>query len=247
MKKGVSIIMKTLLVIPARYNSSRFEGKALARIDGIPMICRTCEQSSKANVERVVVATDDFRIKNIVEEYGFNCVMTDASHNTGTDRVAEVARFENFDNIINVQGDEPIIHPETINLIVDSLKEEGVYNTHAATEISDPYDLIDSSVCKVSIGFNNYAVSLSRSPIPFPKSNINYTPYKTVGVYGYTNSFLQKFKDLTQRPIELVEEIEQLRTIEYGYKLKMVITPHDSISVDFPVDIKRVEDKIRNL
>ena len=237
---------KPIVVIPARYASSRFEGKALADILGKPMIYHVCTRSALAkNIGKVIVATDDTRIKDVVESFGFEAVMTSPDHKTGTDRVAEVALKEKAKIIINVQGDEPTIQPETIEKVADAfLEDEDVYYAQAATEITNPDDFIDSTVVKIAVGAEDYAVFYSRSPIPYPKTRINYRAYKHVGVYGYRNEFLQTFKNLAQRPIEQIEQIEQLRAIEHGYKVKIVKTPYDTVSVDVPNDLFEVRAKM---
>ena len=237
---------KATVIIPARYASSRFEGKALADILGKPMIYHVCTRSALArNVDKVIVATDDMRIKETVENFGFEAVMTSPDHKTGTDRVAEIAIKEKIDIIINVQGDEPMIHPETIEKVADALLEnKEIYYAQAAAEIKNPSEFIDNTVVKIAVGAGDYAAFYSRSPIPYPKTRISYTAYKHIGVYGYRNEFLQKFKSLPQMSIELIEQIEQLRAIEHGYKVKIVKTPYDAISVDIPNDLFEVRVKM---
>lgn len=237
---------KTIVVIPARYASSRFPGKALADIMGKPMIYHVCSRCIPAkNVDKVIVATDDTRIKDAVESFGFEAVMTSLEHKTGTDRVAEVAMKENAEIVINVQGDEPMIRTETIEQVVDGLLQDSqVYYAQAATEIVNPDDFIDSTVVKIAVGAEDYAVFYSRSPIPYPKTRINYKAYKHIGVYGYRNSFLQTFTKLPQRPIEQIEQIEQLRAIEHGYKVKIIKIPYDTISVDVPNDLFEVRARM---
>ena len=238
---------KTIVVIPARYASSRFEGKALADILGKPMIYHVCTRSSLArNIDKVIVATDDTRIKDVVESFGFAAVMTSPEHKTGTDRVAEVAMKEYAEIIINVQGDEPMISPETIEQVANAfLQDKDIYYAQAATEIINPADFIDTTVVKIAIGVEDYAVFYSRSPIPYPKTRIDYRAYKHIGVYGYRNEFLQTFTKLPQGPIEKIEQIEQLRAIEHGYKVKIVKIPYDTISVDVPNDLFEVRAKMK--
>ena len=139
-----------------------------------------------------------------------------------------------------------MIQSETIELVADTLIENGeVYYTQAATQITDPSDLIDNTVVKIDVGADDYTVFFSRSPVPYPKARINYIAYKHIGVYGYRNDFLQKFTNLPQRPIEQIEQIEQLRAIEHGYKMKIVDTPYDTISVDVPNDLFEVKKRIQ--
>ena len=144
---------KAIVIIPARYASSRFEGKSLVDIGGKPMIYHVCVRSARAkNIDKVIVATDDLRIKKTVESFGFEAVMTSPDHQTGTDRVAEVALKRNYEVIINVQGDEPMIQPETIEMVADVFTDNSeVYYAQAATKITDPSEFIDGTIVKYAM------------------------------------------------------------------------------------------------
>ncbi|MBC8383547.1 MAG: 3-deoxy-manno-octulosonate cytidylyltransferase [Candidatus Cloacimonetes bacterium] len=242
--------MKITAIIPSRFDSSRFQGKPLAIICGKPMIQMVYERARSAkNINRVIVATDSQKIFDVVNGFGGEVVMTSDKCRSGTDRVAEAAeilRLDENDVIVNVQGDQPLMHPECIDELVRPFFDDPdieistlAFRIIKEKEITDPKDV------KVVIDNNGDALYFSRSTIPFDqnqKENINY--YKHLGFYAYTYSFLQKFRNMPAGKLEKIEKLEQLRVLEHGYKIKVIVTAHDSPEVDIPKDIKIIEEII---
>ncbi|MBW1954289.1 MAG: 3-deoxy-manno-octulosonate cytidylyltransferase [Deltaproteobacteria bacterium] len=239
-------------VIPSRYASSRFEGKPLAEISGKPMIQRVYEQARKNRTVRdVVVATDDPRIAGAVEAFGGRVVMTSPAHRSGTDRTAEAAEILGLrgkDIVMNIQGDQPLIHPESLSEVAAPLmKDPDLSMATLAFAIVDPRERTDPKDVKVVFDTQGFALYFSRSRIPFPRDPGKDPPvYKHLGVYAYTVDFLKRFQSLPEGALERIEKLEQLRALEHGYEIKVVITDHDSPEVDLPVDIPRIEARIRN-
>ncbi|MFK5953684.1 MAG: 3-deoxy-manno-octulosonate cytidylyltransferase [Desulfobacterium sp.] len=237
----------TLAVIPSRYGSKRFNGKPLALVAGKPMIQRVYEQATKArSIDQVVVATDDDRIYDTVIAFGGEAVMTASDLKSGTDRVWEACQqfcTDNNEVIINIQGDQPVFPPECLDQLTAPFKAEPLLNMSTlALEITDPRDLTDPSAVKVTLNRNGFALYFSRSQIPFPRDGKSQVPtYRHLGFYAYRKSFLETFTKLGESLLENTEKLEQLRVLEYGYDIKVVITRHDSPSVDVPGDIHRVE------
>ncbi|SMC44703.1 3-deoxy-manno-octulosonate cytidylyltransferase (CMP-KDO synthetase) [Desulfocicer vacuolatum DSM 3385] len=237
----------TLAVIPSRYGSKRFNGKPLVLVAGKPMIQRVYEQAAKAgSIDRVVVATDDQRIYDTVLAFGGEAVMTPSDLKSGTDRVWEACQqFPIDDNevVINIQGDQPVFSPECLDQLTTPFDTDpGLNMSTLALEITDPRDLTDPSAVKVTLDRNGFALYFSRSQIPFPRDGQCRIPtYRHLGFYAYRKSFLQKFTALGESLLENTEKLEQLRVLEYGHAIKVVITAHDSPSVDLPGDIERVE------
>ena len=240
--------MKRIAVIPARYASSRFDGKPLARIAGRPMIQHVVERARRASqVERVIVATDDDRIIDAVERFGGEALMTSVDNRSGTDRVAEAARILGLapgDVIINIQGDQPLLAPECLNDLIAPFTETGsdvrmatlAFKIVREREITDPKDV------KVTFDARGDALYFSRSPIPIARdAGTAFDTYKHLGVYAYTREFLDTFLALPSGRLEGIEKLEQLRALEHGYRIRVVITPHDSPEVDLPEDIPRME------
>ena len=237
--------MKSLGVIPARYDSSRFPGKPLALILGKPMIQWVYEKAIKSNLDEVIIATDDNRIVKKIEEFGGKYLLTSKEHNNGTSRVAEVANtFSEYDLIINIQGDEPLISELLINNLLNNIKDAPMISAmkrmDKAEEINSPDNV------KVVCDNSNYALYFSRSPIPFDRDTIGTTYYKHIGIYGYNRNFLFKYIELNETPLEKIEKLEQLRVLENGYKIKMVETNDIFIGVDRPEDIQKVESFLNN-
>lgn len=240
---------KIFAIIPARYQSSRFEGKPLTLIQGKPMIQHVVERARKVKlITQVVVATDDERIARAVEEFGGTCVMTRPDHASGTDRLAEAASklgIPDEDVIVNIQGDQPMFHEEVIEQVARPLLNESelpmstlIYKIIRPEEINDPNHV------KTVFDCHGNALYFSRSPIPFQrddKGEDKPTYYKHLGVYAYRRSFLATFVNLPEGQWEHFEKLEQLRALEFGYKLRVVLTEHDSVEVDTPKDVLRVE------
>lgn len=235
---------KYMGVIPARYKSTRFEGKPLALIDGIPMIERTYLQAKKSKaLDSLVVATDDKRIKSFCESKNIPVVMTSTSCLTGTDRIAEVSKIYDYDYYINIQGDEPIISPENIDLIINEINTHGkkyiAYNLFK--EINSVEEIDSDTIIKTITNEQNELVYMSRLPVPFNKSEGHVTFNKQVCVYGFSKEALDIYSNSKKTRNEQFEDIEILRIIDLGYKVKMTETKYDSITVDRPEDIKKVE------
>jgi 3-deoxy-manno-octulosonate cytidylyltransferase (CMP-KDO synthetase) len=232
-------MFKIVAVIPARYRSSRFPGKPLADIHGKPMVWWVYQNATKVkNFSHVYVATDDERIRKACEQYGMECLMTSSEHPTGTDRVAEVSRKIEADYYANIQGDEPLVSPQTIEQALQPIYQDDDFDVvNVMTEIKDLSDLINSTVPKVVVNSKNEAIFFSRAPIPHPK---NERPkfYKQVCVYVFKKSALEKFAQLAQGPIERAEDIEILRFLENGMKVKMVEVKEVISAVDTPADLE---------
>lgn len=245
--------MRIVGIIPARYQSSRFEGKPLADICGKPMIWWVYQKAVLVEeFVEVYVATDDERIENVCKEYGINVVMTDSNHKTGTDRIAEVATKVKADLYVNIQGDEPLIEPDTIRqAVLPFLKGEDIDVTNLMTEIKDPVDVVNCTVPKVVTNKENVGIFLSRSPIPYPKGALEYKYYKQVCVYGFTPRALQFYseygKNYGKAKIEAIEDIEILRFIENGYKVQYIEVDSDTVAVDTPKDLEKVCKLMENL
>lgn len=244
--------MKIIGVIPARYESSRFPGKPLADICGKPMIwwvyqnCRKVKEFSE-----VYVATDDMRIQEKCTEYGINCILTSSIHKTGTDRIGEVAEKISADVYVNIQGDEPMLEAEVIRAAIEPfINGESVDVTNLMTKINNPVELINSTVPKVLTNNEGYGVFLTRQACPYPKGEIYYSFYKQVCVYGFTPEALRFFceygKKYGKAKIERIEDIEILRFIENGYKVKYVEVVSDSIAVDTQNDLLMVNKLMKD-
>ena len=235
--------MKIVAIIPARYKSTRFEGKPLAIIKGKPMIQHVYDNAKECKLlDDVYVATDDSRIAEVVWEFGGNAIMTRPEHHTGTDRVAEVANFINADIIVNIQGDEPMINANMIIDVVGPIVlDSSILVSNLLTKIKNIGDYIDSTVVKAVMDKDGFVLYLTRSPIPYPKTRQGYAAYKQIGLYSFRKDFLKKFVDMEQTPLELIEGIEFLRILENGYTIKGVVTDQNTISVDSLSDLKEVE------
>lgn len=248
--------MRTLALIPARYDSSRFPGKPLVDIDGQSMIQRVYNQTKKA-ITDVYVATDDARIHEAVLTFGGKSVMTSKMHQSGTDRCKEallkVEELEEnrYDYVINVQGDEPFISPTQISLLESTFKN-GLTELATLIKLSDNInDVLNPNKPKVVINNNMEALLFSRSPIPFyrgaePQEWLSKSRYfNHIGMYGYRRDILLKITELPQSSLELAESLEQLRWLENGYKIACAITNEESISIDTPEDLASVLKTIR--
>jgi 3-deoxy-manno-octulosonate cytidylyltransferase (CMP-KDO synthetase) len=242
--------MKAIGIIPARYASTRFPGKCIAPIAGKPLIQWVVERARQAkSLSEVIVATDDHRIADAVK--GAYVVMTSPQHPSGTDRLAEVAVKLDCDVVVNIQGDEPLIPAKMIDEMVDALGHSG---THApgppmvtwAQRISDPRDLENPNVVKVVFDKNGDALYFSRWPIPYVRDKAGRVEhYRHFGIYAYRREFLLQYVKLPQTPLERAEKLEQLRALENGHKIRVLLTEHESIGVDAPEDVAKVEVLLR--
>ena len=224
--------MKILGVIPARYASSRFEGKPLKDICGHTMIEWVYKRAKNADIDEIVVATDDERIFKVVEKFGGNVVMTAENHQNGTSRIIEVinkSEYENYDFIINIQGDEPLIDIESINILANNYRNEKSEIVTLKQEMKSQNEIENPNHVKVITDFDDNAIYFSRSVIPY---------FKHVGIYGYTAKFLNELKNLKEGVLEKIESLEQLRFIENGYKIKVLETKSQVIGVDTQEDLK---------
>ena len=248
---------RVLVVIPARWASSRFPGKPLANIAGIPMIQRVVTQANKANcASEVIVATDDLRISDFVKESGGTAIMTSAEHESGTDRVAEVAMGRDCDIVVNVQGDEPLIPPQNIDQVIRSLVDDSSISvTSLRVLICNKSDLLNKNITKVVVDKFDSALYFSKAPIPWDRdlwsesmdgiSKIS-SPrwFKHIGLYAYRKKFLMEYSSMPKSPLEKIEKLEQLRILENGIPIKVVETKLDSIGVDSQADIKIIEKQL---
>jgi 3-deoxy-manno-octulosonate cytidylyltransferase (CMP-KDO synthetase) len=235
-----------IVVIPARYGSSRLPGKPLVSLGGKPMIQRVYERAKLAKrVNRVIVATDDDRIVKAVQEFGGEARMTRHDHRTGTERVAEVAAHENGDVFVNVQGDEPLLDPAAVETVVGALLDEPqVAIATVATPIKTPGDIMDPNVCKVVLDFDENALYFSRAPIPWVRDTAGHVQarhLKHLGLYVFRRDALLEYPTLPQGDLERIEQLEQLRWLENGWKIRVAEVEHDAVSVDVPDDVARVE------
>jgi 3-deoxy-manno-octulosonate cytidylyltransferase (CMP-KDO synthetase) len=234
--------MKIIGVIPARYKSSRFEGKPLADICGKPMIWWVYQQALKVEeFDNVYIATDDARIKEACETLGMNVVMTSEDHPTGTDRIGEVAKKIKADLYVNIQGDEPLIEPETIKqAIIPFYENPELAVSNLMTVINDPVDVVNFTVPKVITNKDGIGIYLTRSAVPYPKGKIDYSYYKQVCVYGFKPDALEFYCKSPRGKVESIEDIEILRFIESGYKVQFIEVNSDTVAVDTPNDLKKV-------
>ena len=241
--------MNIVGIIPSRFASTRFLGKPLIDIGGKTMIQRVYEQASKSkSLSKVVVATDDLKIEQHVKSFGGNVVMTSEAHQSGTDRCFEAINKVSVDAdvVINIQGDEPFIHPEQIDMVASCFVNPEVQIATLVKKMSSVEDLFSNTIMKVVMNKNGEGIYFSRQAIPFirgkePKDWLNhFTFYKHIGIYAYTVNTLKEITALPQSSLELAESLEQLRWIENGYKIKVEITDYESVSVDAPEDLKKL-------
>lgn len=263
----ISASKKTVAIIPARYASTRLPGKALIEIAGKPMVCWVAERARAArNVHRVIVATDSQEIVDAVHSRGIEAMLTDVNHTSGTDRVAEVAaKIPDAEIIVNVQGDEPLIAPETIEKAVDTMQAEmtksggaGIVTTCEPIESLD--ELLNFDLVKVVMDDDSNALYFSRSPIPFPRDAANRHGgpemaihaepelfklfHKHTGLYVYRRDVLLEFTRWPQAQLEKIEALEQLRALAHGVRIKVVEACSSSIGVDTPEDLELLKSQM---
>jgi 3-deoxy-manno-octulosonate cytidylyltransferase (CMP-KDO synthetase) len=238
--------MKIIGIIPSRYASTRFPAKPLALIAGKSLVERVWRQAKKSRLlSEVFIATDDNRIRTAAEAFGAKVIMTSRNCKSGTDRLAEAARKAAKDArvLINIQGDEPVISPDLIDSIARCfVNDDKLASATAAYPLKDKRELNSPNVVKVVFDSSKNAMYFSRRPIPYarrPKQPAAY--YKHIGIYGYRRDFLLKFSGWRQSPLEKTEQLEQLRILENGERMKVVISKVDSFGVDVPADIQKIE------
>jgi 3-deoxy-manno-octulosonate cytidylyltransferase (CMP-KDO synthetase) len=252
--------MKITAIIPARYASVRFEGKALADILGKPMVQHVYERTAMASlVSEVIVATDDERIAVAVSAFGGRAEITDKGHETGTDRLAEVAARLDSDLIVNVQGDEPLIEPDMIDEAIRPLVDDpSIEMGTLKSQINTLHDFLSPNVVKVVTDKMGFALYFSRSPLPNYRDKWNdlkdekfsagvILSYKHVGLYVYRREFLIQYSKMPPTPLELAEKLEQLRVLENGYRIRVVETEHETIGVDTPGDLEKVVERLKEV
>jgi 3-deoxy-manno-octulosonate cytidylyltransferase (CMP-KDO synthetase) len=247
-----SIVPPRILgVIPARYASSRFPGKALVQIAGKTMLQHVWERASQARyLTDLVIATDDERIRSAAEEFRARVKMTRSDHATGTDRVAEVASASNAEIIVNIQGDEPLIDPAAIDVaILGLLNDDDAQMGTLKKRIERASEITDPNVVKVVTDRQGNAIYFSRSPIPYVRESAGESTayFKHIGLYVYRREFLLSYSDLPVGPLERAERLEQLRAIENGHKIRVVETEYESLGVDTPEDWEQVSALFENL
>ncbi len=241
------------VVIPARYASSRFPGKPLQLICGIPMIVHVCQRAAKSGAEQVIVATDDQRIIKTVEQAGYRAMMTRDDHASGTDRIAEVAEKEGWADatiVVNIQGDEPLIEPSNIKTLVNTLISQSKADIATiATPITKMTELFDSNAVKVVTDYKGYALYFSRATIPWDRDRfpdafdaVANQHHRHIGLYAYRAEFLKRYVKMQVAPIEALEKLEQLRMLWNSESIIVAeISPAPATGVDTPEDLVRVE------
>lgn len=241
--------MKIIAIIPARYNSSRFVGKPLADICGKPMIWWVYHQVIKAtSIDEVIVATDNNMILDICLEYGMKVMMTSKEHGTSTERVFEVALNNPADLYIVINGDEPLIDPLVIEKIIPN--EEFLYSrkyfvSNLITKITEASEVVDFTNIKVVSDMNGESLFMSRSPIPYPKASLGFSYKKHLGVLAYNLESLQFFNETPKGYLEKIEDINEIRFIENGIKIKFIEVEAEMLSVDTPKDLEKVREILK--
>lgn len=241
--------MQAYAIIPARYASSRLPGKPLKLIAGKPMVQHVYERVAKAqNLAGVYVATDDERIAQVVTDFGGKVVMTPAEAASGTDRLAAAAKelgLNNQDLLVNVQGDQPLVHPASIDAVLSPFFCPSYDKSFAMTTLSfkivNEAEITSPKDVKLVTDVNGFALYFSRATIPYGRDYWEHASYKHLGVYAYTKEFVDTFNSLPLGRLEDIEKLEQLRALEYGHKIKVVESEYDSPEVDLPGDIEIME------
>ena len=239
--------MRIVAIIPCRYKSTRFEGKPLALIDGRPMIRHVYERVHGAeSISDVFVATDDERILAAVQDFGGKALLTSPENRSGTDRAADAAEKIGLamdDIVVNVQGDQPLIDSRCLDTLTSPFSAlSDLKISTLAFKIVNPREITDPKDVKVVFDNDGFALYFSRSPIPCSRDNDrDFDTYKHLGAYAYTRAFLETYRNLPEGRLEKIEKLEQLRVLEYGHRIKVMITEYDSPEVDLPEDIQRVE------
>ena len=242
--------LKVVGVIPARYSSTRFEAKVLADIMGKPMIQWVWERAKQVKIlDELIIACDDERVAEVAKGFGAQVVMTAKGHVSGTDRVAEVVNPIEVGVVVNIQGDEPMIHPTMIDSVARAiLFDSSISVATIIRKIENPQDVNDPHVVKVVKDKNDFALYFSRSPIPFLARSSDITApvyFKHIGLYGYSKDFLFTYKNMAASSLERTEKLEQLRILEDGYKIKVIETKYDTIGVDTPEDLEKVKEYLK--
>lgn len=243
--------MKIIGIIPARYKSTRFEGKPLADICGKPMIWWVYEQVKKVRgIDEIYVATDDERIENTCNSYNMNVIMTSDKNKTPTDRIYEVSTKIEADYYISINGDEPLIDSKIIEKVIPKTKKDNLYVANLMTTIKDPVQAVDSTNLKIVTNDRGEGVYISRTAVPYPKGSMDFEYKKHVGVYAFDKEALKYYHDTPRGRIETIEDIDLLRYIENHVNIDFIDVNSDSLSVDNMKDLEEVrrivEKKLKN-
>ncbi len=239
--------MKIVGIIPARYMSTRFQGKPLADINGKPMIWWVYKQVEKVNkLDEIYVATDDERIKNACNKFEMNVIMTSPNHKTPTDRIQEVSEKINADLYLSINGDEPLIDPKVIEKVIPNIQvpEDEIFVQNIITIIKDPVEVVDSTNLKVVTNENGEGIYISRNPVPYPKGSMDCKYKKHVGVYAFNKKALDFYVNTKRGNVEKIEDIDLLRYIENGKKVQFIEAECNTLSVDNLKDLERVKEII---
>jgi 3-deoxy-manno-octulosonate cytidylyltransferase (CMP-KDO synthetase) len=240
--------MKRVVVIPARYASTRLPGKPLAEIAGKPLIQWVYERASTSALrDDILIATDDDRIRDAALSFGASVVMTSPDCASGTDRVYEAVRGRDADIIVNLQGDEPLIRGDMIDALFSVLEIESLEMATLCVPLTAKSEQGSPHAVKVVFDRGGFALYFSRSPIPFFQRRSGMPVYKHIGIYGFSRSFLERFINLPKGQLEETESLEQLRALEAGYKIKVLVTDYDGISIDTPEDLEQARLKLSSI
>jgi 3-deoxy-manno-octulosonate cytidylyltransferase (CMP-KDO synthetase) len=238
--------MKIAAIIPARYQSSRFPGKPVKFLNDKMIIQHVYDNVKASNLfDAVIVATDDQRIFDAVEDFGGKVEMTSKNHQSGSDRVAEVCKKLDVDIVVNVQGDEPFIDKKTLEELISVFEDKKV-EVASLMHIIDSKDAENPNIVKVVVKNNMDALYFSRSKIPFNRDGFDSTYYGHVGVYAFKKNILLEFVKLEKSKLEGIEKLEQLRLLENNYQIKMVLTDYQGIGIDSPEDLAKAVEMINN-
>lgn len=234
---------KTLAVIPARYASTRFPGKVLANLGGKPIIQHVWERAVRSKADEVLVAVDEQRVFDAVCAFGGKAVMTAKNHPTGSDRIWEVASTSEADAIINIQGDEPFVKPEVIDSLIDAITAADAPEMATVVVPCRRAEFENNpNIVKVVLSADSYALYFSRSMIPFLRVGGTETEtYRHWGIYAYRRTALERFVSLPEGKLEQCEKLEQLRALENGMRIKVIVTPYSSIGIDTPEELAKAE------
>ena len=240
--------MEAVGVIPARFHSSRFEGKVLADIYGKPMIQHVWERAKQAKLlDNLIIACDDERVYKTVKDFGGNAIFTAKEHCSGTERITEIMNPIDARIVVNIQADEPLIQPIMIDSVVgELLKDNSLAAATIVKKIEHVEEISNPNVVKVVFDKHNFALYFSRFSIPYvrDKQTEGVVYYKHIGLYAYTKDFLFTYKNLSESKLEKLEKLEQLRILENGYRIKVVETKFETFGVDTPQDLERVKQYI---
>ena len=239
--------MKKVIVIPARYASTRLPAKPLIEINGKPIIQWVYEKASGSRLkDRIIIATDDERILKVALAFGAEAVMTSPACKSGTDRVYEAMEGQEGDIVINLQGDEPFIRADMVDTLFSAIERDNLNMATLCCPLKDDSELVDPNTVKVVIDKDSFALYFSRAPIPFVRGQKRAPLYKHIGIYGFERSFLEQFVFLEKSRLEETESLEQLRVLENGYKIKVLTTQYSGFGIDTEDDLERARTALSN-